>query len=54
VEWKIEGMSGIGWNGFHHTPFHSFFTKPNNEGESYWMEWIPSHSIPFIFYKTKQ
>jgi len=42
-EWKIGGMGGIGWNGFHHSPFHSFFTKPNN---GMWLYPTPFHSIP--------
>jgi hypothetical protein len=44
VEWKIEGMNGIGWNGFHHTPFHSI---PFLQNQTMECGSIPSHSIPF-------
>jgi len=31
------------------------YTRMKNwMNEWYWMEWVPSHSIPSIFYKTKQ
>jgi len=46
-ESKIGRMGSIGWNEFHHTPFHfipfhSFFTKPNN---GIWLYLTPFHSI---------
>jgi len=43
-EWKIEGMSGIGWNGFHHSSFHSI---PFVQNQTMECGTIPLHSIPF-------